>query len=177
MTYIYLDIIANDGWWNPAWLFLSKGTQSFIFSDTWTSQSQVTLDISWPISWPLTPLGGQPITSSRDRACAVGITWRSRRRITSSPQAVSGLLLSRDKYRRALFRLWRNTRPRDYITWVLSRRTKLEDLYFGRAPDSLARHARVPGSSPADLAWVLQRNILASPFSMWLGDNVNGGLF
>ena len=36
---------------------------------------------------------------------------------------------------------------------------------FGRAPDGLASHACVPGSSSADSAWDLERNILVSPLS------------
>ena len=47
---------------------------------------------------------------------------------------------------------------------------------IGRAPDCLASHACIPGSSPADPAWVFQRNIRVYPFSMWLGDHVNGCL-
>ena len=46
---------------------------------------------------------------------------------------------------------------------------------FGRAPDCLASCC-VPASNPADPAWVFQRNILVSPFSVWLEDSVNGGL-
>ena len=47
---------------------------------------------------------------------------------------------------------------------------------MARAPDCLASHAYDPGSNPADPVWGFQRNILISPFSMWLSDHVNGGL-
>ena len=46
---------------------------------------------------------------------------------------------------------------------------------MGRAPDCLACHACVPGSNPADLVWIFQKNLLVSSFSMWLGDHVDGG--
>ena len=47
---------------------------------------------------------------------------------------------------------------------------------MARAPDCLASHACVPGLYPAVLMWGFQRNRIVSPFSMWLGDHVNGGL-
>ena len=46
---------------------------------------------------------------------------------------------------------------------------------IGRAPDCHAIHACILGSNPAHPAWVIQRNILISPLSMWPGDHVNGG--
>ena len=46
----------------------------------------------------------------------------------------------------------------------------------GRAPDCLTTHACVPGLNTADHEWGFQRNILVSPFSMWLEDHVSGGL-
>ena len=47
---------------------------------------------------------------------------------------------------------------------------------MARAPDCLASHACVPGSNPAVLTWGFQLNIIVSPFSISLGDHVNGGL-
>ena len=40
---------------------------------------------------------------------------------------------------------------------------------FSRAPDCIASHICVPGSNPAEISLFL-------PFSVWLGDHVNGGL-
>ena len=45
-----------------------------------------------------------------------------------------------------------------------------------RAPDSLASHACVPVSNTAVPVWGFQKNSIVSPFSIGLGDHVNGGL-
>ena len=45
-----------------------------------------------------------------------------------------------------------------------------------RAPDCLASHVCIPVSNPAVLVWGFQRSNIVSPFSMWLGDHVIGGL-
>ena len=47
---------------------------------------------------------------------------------------------------------------------------------MARAPDCLASHACVPGSNPAVPVCGFQRNNIVSPFLMWLGGHVNGGL-
>ena len=54
--------------------------------------------------------------------------------------------------------------------------TRVKRKGDARAPDCLACHACVPGSSPAVTVWGFERNIILSPFTMWLGDHDNGGL-
>ena len=48
--------------------------------------------------------------------------------------------------------------------------------WLHRAPDCLASHACVPVSNPIVPVWGFLRSSIVSPFSMWLGDHVNGGL-
>ena len=50
------------------------------------------------------------------------------------------------------------------------------DVAMTRGPYCLASHTCVPVSSPAVPLWGFQRNSIVSPFSMWQGDQVNGGL-
>ena len=47
---------------------------------------------------------------------------------------------------------------------------------MARAPDCLASHACVLVSNPADPMWGVQKSSIVSPFLMWLGDHVDGGL-
>ena len=66
-------------------------------------------------------------------------------------------------------------KPLSVSTLILSRTTLLSSekgtWRFGKAPDCLTSYACAPGSNPAHPAWDqrnILRNILVSPFSMWL---------
>ena len=47
---------------------------------------------------------------------------------------------------------------------------------MARAPDDLVSHVCVPVSNPAVPVWGFRRTSIVSPFSMLLGDHVNGGV-